>query len=37
MVSEWVFTFKDESGFASATRAMEDERLRDTVVLSVIV
>ena len=30
-------TVEDESGFADATRAMENEGLRDTVVLSVVV
>lgn len=31
------FTFEDEGGFAGATRAVEDERLRDAVVLGVVV
>lgn len=30
-------TFKDESSFADASRTMEDERLRNSVVLSVVV
>ncbi len=27
------FTFEDEGGFAGATRAVEDQRLRDAVML----
>lgn len=30
-------TFEDESGFADAARAVEDERLRDAVVVGVVV
>lgn len=32
-----VFTFENEGGFANATGAMKDERLRDAMVLNVVV
>jgi hypothetical protein len=36
-VKRFGFTFEDEGGFAGATRAVEDQRLRDAVVLGVVV